>query len=154
MRNDRPGRAEVIANWAPVAIRLALGAVFIAHGSQKLFGAFGGSGVAGVAGMTESMGLRPPMMWAWLLALTEFFGGLGVLVGLFTRPAALGIAVVMVVAAARVHFRNGFFLPGGFEFNLALLAMAVSLIISGAGAISLDWPFRRWWESRRGRRPR
>ena len=131
---------EYTPTWAPLFIRLALGTIFIAHGSQKVFGAFGGPGIPGVTEMTTGMGLKPAVLWAWALALTEFLGGVAVLVGLFTRFAAFGIAVVMLVAIITVHGKNGLFLSnGGFEFALALIAMALSLIASGAGKFSLDW---------------
>lgn len=144
VRGGLTSRSEWGFAWAPLVIRLALGAIFIAHGAQKLFGVFGGQGIDGVAEMTTGMGFRPAILWAWMLSLTEFFGGLAVLVGLLTRLAALGIFTVMAVAVATVHGRQGFFLPGGFEFNLALMAMALSLVISGAGRISLDWYLRTW----------
>jgi len=134
------------SGWAPLPARIALGIVFIAHGSQLLFGAFGGNGLAGTAGFLGKMGFRPPMLWAVLMAGTQFFGGLGVLVGLLTRLASLGIAIVMIVAIATVHWHNGFFLQPdkpGFEYNFALIGICVSLILSGAGKLSLDSMFSR-----------
>jgi putative oxidoreductase len=132
--------------WAPLPARIALGLIFVAHGSQKLFGAFGGYGLGGTAQFLGGMGFRPAMFWAVLLGFTEFFGGLGVLVGLLTRLASIGIAVAMIVAVATVHARNGFFLQPnkpGFEFNLALIGICISLILSGAGRLSLDALFSR-----------
>lgn len=131
--------------WAPFVIRIALGTIFIMHGSQKLFGAFDGAGIKGTADFIGSLGFKPAALWAWLLALTEFVGGLGLIFGLLTRIAAIGIVVIMAVAIARVHFKQGFFLPGGFEYSLALLAMALSLVLSGAGKLSLDWWIRQIW---------
>ncbi len=126
-------------SWAPLVIRLVLGVVFIAHGSMKVFGAFGGHGMPGTIGMVESLGFPVPVIFAWLAALAEFLGGIGVLVGLLTRVGAAAIAVNMIVAITMVHLKNGFFAPRGYEFPLVLLAMALSLIIAGAGSISLDW---------------
>jgi len=134
-----PARERSIPAWATLVIRLALGVVFIAHGSQKVFGAFGGHGMDGTIGMVRSLGFPLPVMFAWFAALAEFLGGIGVFVGLLTRFAAAGIAITMVVAITRVHLKGGFFAPRGFEYPLVLLAMALSLIFSGAGKISLDW---------------
>jgi putative oxidoreductase len=135
------GALRKAGGWAPLPARLALGVIFIAHGSQKLFGAFGGGGLEGTAGFLGGMGFKPPMFWAVLLGGTEFFGGLGVLVGLLTRLASLGITISMIVAVATVHFRNGFFLQPqhpGFEYNLALIGMCLALILSGAGKLSIE----------------
>jgi putative oxidoreductase len=72
------------------------------------------------------------------VAFVEFFGGIAILLGLLTRLAALGVGATMVVAILTVHLKNGFFAPTGVEFPLALLASAIALIITGAGAFSLD----------------
>lgn len=127
------------ANWTALPLRLAIGTIFIMHGSQKLFGAFGGSGIAGsIEGFTH-LGLNPPVFWAWVVAIAEFFGGLGILGGLLTRLSAFGISVIMVVAIAMVHGKNGFFAKtGGFEYNLMILGGAVALIILGAGDYSVE----------------
>lgn len=144
-------RASCLTTWAPLVIRLALAAIFIAHGAQKVFGAFDGHGIRGLAGFVGELGFRPPIVWAWLAALAEFLGGIGVLLGLLTRIAAAGILANMLVAILKVHAPNGFFLPDGIEFALANAAMALSLILSGAGKVSLDWVLREWWLGRRRR---
>ena len=118
--------------------------VFVAHGAQKLFGWFGGHGLDATIEGFESMGIPPGL--TKLAATTEFLGGLGVLTGFLTRPAALGIATVMAVATAKVHWQHGFFVnwgnqPGrghGIEATMALAGMALSLVISGGGALSVD----------------
>ncbi len=122
---------------SPVPLRLAVGAVFIMHGSQKLFGSFGGPGMAGVTGMVEHLGFAPAWLWAWLLAVTEFIGGLLLVLGLFTRYAALALTVDMGIAIYKVHLAHGFFAPQGVEFPLTLLAGLISLLFSGPGGLTL-----------------
>lgn len=126
-------------------LRLPLGLIFMAHGSQKLFGLFGGHGVSGtIKSFEDQMGIPP--LFTILAMLAEFGGGLGVLTGCLTRISALGIAAVMGVAMYKVHWANGFFLNGsclpgrghGIEFNLALLGMALALVCSGGGRWALD----------------
>lgn len=151
-RSASPGktdwRYEAAWVWAPLVLRLALGIIFIAHGSQKVFGAFGGPGIKPVIGMVESLGFQPAWLWGWAAALAEFLGGMGILVGLLTRYAAAAVAVNMLVAVSKVHLSNGFFAPKGFEFPMALLAMAIALALSGAGRISLDWLVRSYLNGR------
>lgn len=131
-------------SWSHLVVRLGLGVVFFAHGAQKVFGWFGGHGLpATIAGFRQ---MNVPAGATVLAAFIECFGGLAILVGFLARPAALGLVVVMLVAIAKVHGRNGFFLnmmmtPGkghGYEFNLVLIAMALSILIGGAGVLSID----------------
>lgn len=134
------------AAWAPFVIRLVLGFIFIVHGSQKLFGWFGGPGIGGTAQSMNQLGMHPGILWAWIVIIAEFFGGLALVFGFLTGLAALGILIDMLVAVILIHGKNGFFLnTGGFEYNLALIAMALSLILSGPGALSIDrlihWKF-------------
>ena len=122
-----------------VFIRIALGAVFIAHGGQKLFGLFGGKGLSGTIGFMDMLGFQPAAFWGVLLACGEFFGGLLALLGLFTRWAGLCLAVIMSVAILTVHLKNGFFMANkGIEFSGSLLCMALALIFCGGGKLSLD----------------
>ena len=131
-------------SWSHLVVRLGLGIIFFAHGAQKVLGWFGGPGLRGTVGGFKGMGIPPAA--TVIAALIEFLGGLAMLSGFLARPAALGLIVVMVVAIAKVHAQHGFFLnwfgtPGkghGFEFNLALIAMALSILIGGAGALSID----------------
>ncbi|GAC16625.1 DoxX family protein [Aliiglaciecola lipolytica] len=126
-------------SFAALALRIPVGIIFIAHGAQKLFGAFGGYGLEGTGQFMASLGLEPGYLMAVLAGATEFFGGLLILFGLLTRPAAIVTAITMVVAILTVHIGNGLFMSnGGYEFGLALLAASVSLVISGAGKLSLD----------------
>ena len=119
---------------ALLLLRLVLGAVFLAHGGQKLF-VFGFGGVSGAFGQ---MGIPGAGITGPLTALVEFFGGLAILTGLLTRLAGLGLAVVMLGAILFVHLPAGFFAPKGFEFPLTLLGIAGALAITGAGRYSLD----------------
>jgi putative oxidoreductase len=124
---------------ALLVLRLVLGGVFIAHGAQKLFGWFGGPGLEGTAGFFDQLGIKPGSTMALLAGLAEFGGGLLMLVGLLTPVAALAIIAVMITAIIKAHLANGFFnTSGGYEFNLTLIAVAVALLIAGAGAYSLD----------------
>lgn len=125
-------------------LRIVLGTIFFAHGAQKVFGAFGGHGITGVIGMTTSFGLPMPVVMAWIVALIEFAGGIAVFFGFFTRIAAAGICINMTVAIIKVHMKNGFFAPMGLEFPLSLLAIALSLVVSGGGRISIDYLLYKW----------
>jgi putative oxidoreductase len=128
----------------PLLLRLAVGVVFIAHGSQKMFGWFGGHGYsATIAMMHDHMGI--PTVFAALAPIAEFFGGLGVLVGLLTPVAAFGIFCVMATAVFHVHLSAGFFAPKGFEYPMTLGLVALSLIVTGAGPWSLDSLIKRCW---------
>jgi putative oxidoreductase len=129
---------------ATTVLRLVLGFVFFAHGAQKLLGWFGGFGFSGTMHFfTGNMYIPAPL--AFLAIAAEFFGGVGLVLGLLTRVAAFGIAVNMVVAIATVHSAFGFFMNWsgtqrgeGFEYHLLVLAMTAFLMIRGAGAFSVD----------------
>lgn len=122
-----------------LALRLPASIIFIAHGGQKLFGWFSGYGLEGTAQWMASIGLEPGLLMATLAGSAEFFGGLLLLVGLLTRPAAMVLAVTMAVAIATVHLSNGLFMSNnGFEFGLALLGISAALALRGAGTLSLD----------------
>ena len=120
-------------------IRILVGIIFIAHGAQKLFGMFGGYGLEGTGQWMESIGLAPGYLMALLSGSAELFGGLALVIGLLARPAALVLAVTLVVAILSVHIGNGLFMSNnGYEFGLALLAGTVAVLIEGAGRFSLD----------------
>lgn len=120
-------------------LRVGAGIIFSAHGAQKLFGWYGGYGLKGTAGWMSSIGLEPGMLMASMAGGAEFFGGLLLIAGLFVRPAALMLAITMVVAIAMVHLQNGLFMTNnGYEFGLALLVISIGLIFRGAGSLSLD----------------
>jgi putative oxidoreductase len=124
-------------------LRVVLGVVFFAHGAQKMLGWFGGFGFHATMGFFEQMSF--PAVVAFLIICTEFFGGLGLIVGLLTRIAALGIGVEMIGAIFLVHMANGFFMNWmgtqkgeGFEYHLLVIAIAAALLMRGAGAFSVD----------------
>jgi putative oxidoreductase len=126
-------------SFAPLALRIPIGIIFMAHGAQKLFGWFGGYGLEGTGGWMESIGLAPGFLMALLAGSAELFGGLFILLGLLTRLSSIALAFTMVVAIFSVHFANGLFMSNnGYEFGLALLAASVSLAISGGGKLALD----------------
>ncbi len=125
-------------------VRVVLGVIFFAHGAQKVLGWYGGHGLKGTVGYFASMGMPVPL--AYLACFIEFLSGIGLIVGFLARLCGLGVAAIMIGAMATVHWQHGFFLnaelkPGkghGIEFTLALLAMALAVILEGAGAISVD----------------
>ena len=127
------------AGYGLTILRIAVGVIFAAHGSQKLFGLFGGYGLAGTAQWMESIGLTPGYLMASLAGGTEFFAGLALIIGLLVRPAALGLAFLSLVAIFSVHISNGLFMANnGYEFALALLAGSIAVLIEGAGKLSAD----------------
>jgi putative oxidoreductase len=126
-------------SYAQLAIRLPIGLIFMAHGAQKLFGAFGGYGLEGTGQWMASIGLEPGWLMALMAGSAEFFGGIALMIGLLTRLAGASLAFTMVVAIFTVHWANGFFMSNnGYEFGLALLAASVFISISGAGKLSAD----------------
>lgn len=124
---------------ATLALRIPAGIIFMAHGAQKLFGWFGGYGLDGTGQWMASIGLTPGYFMALMAGSAEFFGGLLLLIGLLVRPTALVLAVTMLVAIFAVHIGNGLFMANnGYEFGLALFAIAASLTLSGAGKLAVD----------------
>lgn len=120
-------------------MRLSAGAIFAAHGAQKLFGSFGGGGLEGTAQWMASIGLEPGYLMALAAGSAEFFGGIALLLGLLIRPAAFALAMTMLVAVITVHLPNGLFMSNnGYEFGLALLAITGALVLNGGGKLSLD----------------
>lgn len=132
------------ASLALFIVRVVLGVIFFAHGAQKVLGWFGGYGLEATAKHFASMGM--PLAFAYTVCFVEFLSGIGLIVGFLARLCAIGVAAVMIGAMATVHWQHGFFLnvelkPGkghGIEYNLALLAMALAVLVEGAGAFSMD----------------
>ena len=143
--------AELIdtdGDWVLLIVRVVLGVVLFAHGAQKLLGWFGGPGLRATLHTFRDQ-MRIPVALACLAIAAEFFGGLGLIVGLLTRIAALSIAMTMTVALT-YHAKYGFFLnwfgnkPGhGIEYHLVVIALALVVLVQGAGAFSFDLALSR-----------
>ena len=129
-------RERSAVDWALLIARLIVGAVFMAHGAQKLFGAFGGPGLSAFVQMMGPLG--------YLVAVGEFFGGLGLVVGFLSRFSAASITVIMLGAIAMVHSKIGFFMNWtgkqageGFEYHLLAIAILLTIVISGPGRFAI-----------------
>ncbi len=123
--------------WSPLVLRIVVGLVMAGHGGQKLFGWFGGGGFEATANAFTGMGLKPGAVMAALAGGGELISGVLLILGLFTRLAALNTVAVMVVAILTVHAK-AFFLPAGMEYALTLLAASLVLVETGGGALSAD----------------
>jgi putative oxidoreductase len=120
-------------------IRIVVGLLLVGHGTQKLFGWFGGYGIPGTGQFMESLGYRPGRLNAAMAGLGEALGGLLFALGLLTPLAAAAIIAVMLNAIAAVHFKNGQWVTeGGYEYNLVLVAVALGVASAGPGDVSLD----------------
>lgn len=129
--------------WGVLLLRLGLGIVMFPHGAQKLLGWFGGPGYGASMKFFASMHIPAPL--GFLVIMTEFFGALALVLGVFTRLAALAVTVEMIVAVAMVHAANGFFMNWfgnqkgeGFEYHILAITLGVAIIIMGAGRLSID----------------
>ena len=124
--------------WMPVPIRLGLGAIFVAHGTQKALGSFNGPGLNKWLSFPVPFPfMRPAWLWMGAAAVAELIGGVLVFLGFLTRLGAFLLFCVMLTAIVGVHWPN-FFMPAGLEYALALLAMSLALLISGGGMASID----------------
>lgn len=121
-----------------LVVRVIVGIIFAAHGSQKLFGAFGGPGLSKMIEMLGALGV--------LITIGEFFGGLGLVVGFLCRFSAASLIVIMIGAIGMVHGKNGFFLghgpestlaTAGYEYNLALIGLLAPILIAGPGRFAI-----------------
>ncbi len=134
-----PRRLEGLERLAVLILRLFLGFAFMMHGSQKLLGAFGGGGVSGVAGMLGKLGIEPSLVWAWVVSITEFVGGVCLFFGFLTRFWAAGLVIDMAVALVKVNLVNGFFVGNnGVELPLTFGVIALVIVLTGPGSLSMD----------------
>lgn len=128
-----------MASIGLLLIRLVFGLTFAGHGAQKLFGWFGGHGLKGTAGWMESIGLKPGKAMAIAAGVSELVGGILFAVGLWTPFAALLMVVSMIVAIAKVHGPNGYWATqNGYEYNLAIIVVAIGVALIGPGQYALD----------------
>jgi putative oxidoreductase len=130
-------RLATLLDVSLLMVRVVAGTIFMGHGAQKLFGAFGGPGMDALVGM---MGLI-----AYPVAIGEFFGGIGLVFGFLSRFSAASLIVIMLGAIAMVHGKNGFFLQNqGFEYNLALIGLLTPTLLLGPGRLAISralrWP--------------
>lgn len=120
-------------------LRIVLGVIFVAHGAAKMFGD-GGPGAA--AGFLGSLGVPVPILASWVVTLLEFVGGMFLIVGVFVLPAAILLAIHMLLGIILVHAQSGFFVigpgAGGVEFNLLLIAGLLSMLLGGPGLAAVD----------------
>jgi putative oxidoreductase len=129
----------VLQNLAFLTLRIVFGLIFIGHGTQKLFGWFGGGGIQGTVKMMTNIGVRPQKFWAWVAGLCEALGGLGLVFGLLTPLASALIVGTMLMAMIKVHWRNGFWNSNrGIEFPLINAFLAAFFGIAGPGAYAVD----------------
>ena len=136
-----PALGPIYQRFSPcveAALRIALGAILIPHGCQKLFGWFGGAGLAKFAAIFENIGYKPGLFWVIVVALTEALGGLLLVLGLFTRVAALAVLIFMLNAIYVTSAKGFFWTAGGFEYSLLIGFVALFFLIRGGAACSLD----------------
>jgi putative oxidoreductase len=133
-------------DFGVLVLRIVVGLVMAAHGSQKLFGWFGGHGLAGTGGFFESLGFRPGRFFAAAAGTTEFVGGTLVALGLLGPLGPAMIVAVMIVAMATVHWAHGLFAQsGGIEVPLLYTTAAVGIALIGNGAYSIDGLLQLSW---------
>ncbi len=130
-------------SFAALVLRIVLGIIFVAHGYPKLYKK--DFGPKGFAAFLKNLNVVPPLFWAYAVGITEFFGGLCLILGIWTQLASFLIACIMMAAMWKVKFKTGLFAKtmeggwvGGYELDLSLGAIAVGLTVSGGGVFSLD----------------
>jgi putative oxidoreductase len=144
-----------MAGWGLTVLRIAVGIVFLAHGAQTLFGAFGGPGLSFTAARYAHFGVAPAYPLAVVSGVIQFGGGLLLFLGAWTRWVAIPLALGTAVAGWIAHIAHGFFInwalaPGighGYELHLVLIAACVCLSLVGAGELSVDKFLHRSAES-------
>jgi putative oxidoreductase len=131
-----PSSDRFLVDLSLLIVRVTAGVIFAAHGSQKLFGAFGGPGIEKLVEMMGQMGM--PAVVTWLISIGEFFGGIGLILGFLARFSATANTAIMIGAIALVHGQHGFFLQNqGFEYNLALIGLLLPTVLCGPGRFSI-----------------
>lgn len=142
-RIDRVSMTERLSLFSYPLVRVTAGLLLMPHGAQKLFGWFGGYGLTATGEFFGTqLGLHPGILFALMAGLVEFFGGLALVLGLLTRPAALAVTALMGVAVVQVHLANGFFwTAGGYEYPLMWGLVAFAIALNGGGRFSLDRRF-------------
>lgn len=132
------GIYDKLAPYSYPLVRFFTGILLVPHGGQKLFGWFGGN-ITATAGFFEKIGLVPGLPLAYLVAATEFFGGLAIALGFLTRIGAAGNVILLAVATFHVHLANGLFWnKGGFEYPLLWMVLCIAIFIKGGGDMSVD----------------
>jgi putative oxidoreductase len=132
------GFYERAETWAYPLMRIAVGAFLVPHGMQKLFGAFGGNAQQ-TAGFFAKLGIEPALPLVYLVGSVEFFGGILIAIGLFTRVAAAAVVILMIVAVTKVHLVNGFFwTKAGWEYPALWGILALAIFFRGGGELSVD----------------
>jgi len=129
---------DTVSEYAEPILRIALGAILIPHGMQKLFGAFGGMGFAGNAALFDRIGFTPGIFWGTLVGCTELIGGILLVLGLFTRFAAAAVVIFMIVGVKFTSAKGFFWTQGGSEYALLIGFCALFFLIRGGGVWSLD----------------
>jgi len=125
-------------DWGILVLRLGIGIMFVAHGLQMALGLFGGPGVKGFSGMLSGLGFFPAIFWSYVASYAVLAGGLLLIAGMQTRPAAALLLIFILTAAIKVHLSKGFFLAnGGFEYTFVIAAACLALILLGPGKFSI-----------------
>jgi putative oxidoreductase len=125
-------------DWGILVLRLGIGIMFVAHGLQMALGLFGGPGVKGFSGMLSSLGFFPALFWSYVASYTVLIGGLLLIIGVQTRPAATLLLIFILTAGIKVHLNKGFFLSnGGIEYTFVIAAACISIILLGPGKFSI-----------------
>ncbi|MCX5668932.1 MAG: DoxX family protein [Candidatus Omnitrophica bacterium] len=125
-------------NWGILVLRLGIGIMFMAHGLQMTLGLFGGPGVKGFSGMLSNLGFFPALFWSYVASYTVLIGGLLLIIGVQTRPAATLLFIFILTAGIKVHLSKGFFLSnGGIEYTFVIAAACLALVLLGAGKFSI-----------------
>jgi len=129
---------DMAKDFSMFVLRMCLGAIFIAHGGQKLFGLFGGIGIEGTTKMMEGLGFSHPQVVALIWSYIEFGGGILLILGVLARYSAVMLTIVMLISTWKMNFAYGFFLQdGGIEYNLLLIAACIPLMCMGGGSWSV-----------------